>query len=759
MERLWPSKDLSELDSVLHRGYMHGPAGLILFEKDRKAVYSDSVTDWMRSVAAHHGSMSPVDLSVKTERFGPDLWKERDERVRFQMTSLGRDLFLKDFPEENIGEPPYGLLGFCSVCDWLASNEEWFPYRSESVSPEDYMDERFSLAETALRECGLIGYRSGRCGMDGLFPGWTPRGIQTLSLEDLDDGFPSLAVMEAPTGSGKTEAALALASRWVADGRADSVIFALPTQATANAMFDRLTRIAPVLFPGSANVVLAHGKSRFNSGFRSIMERGAGLPLGEDGLVQCSRWLASGKKRAFLGQIGVCTVDQVLLSVLPVRHGFVRSFGISRSVLIVDEVHAYDSYMNGLLEQVLQFQRDSGGCAILLSATLQHSRLLRLTSLWSGQDASLPSSNSYPLVTLARPGSIDCRIPFDSPPKRIVSIETIRSDCAIPDDELLERLVKEAESGKTVAFICNLVDHAQRVARKLKSMSSVPVDLFHARYTFRDRAVIESHVIHRYGPGRTPGIGGILVATQVVEQSLDLDFDLMVSQICPADLLFQRLGRLHRHDSLHGDGVPPKAIVLTPTGDDFGLHGIVYENEALLWRTRIMLEERKSITFPDAYRDWIETIYGDEPMSGEPDHVTEANQEWRNGQMGKEFAAISLVKSSLNLSDTGAEAAKLTRDGEMSLTVLPYDCATKCLMDPDGTPLASVSDMPGTLEVVDMQAVSVPAGWGKYLGKLERRDGIFFLPVDMTKDGWETTSPIILRYSSQFGLERVMKER
>lgn len=412
MERLWPSKDLSELDSVLHRGYMHGPAGLILFEKDRKAVYSDSVTDWMRSVAAHHGSMSPVDLSVKTERFGPDLWKERDERVRFQMTSLGRDLFLKDFPEENIGEPPYGLLGFCSVCDWLASNEEWFPYRSESVSPEDYMDERFSLAETALRECGLIGYRSGRCGMDGLFPGWTPRGIQTLSLEDLDDGFPSLAVMEAPTGSGKTEAALALASRWVADGRADSVIFALPTQATANAMFDRLTRIAPVLFPGSANVVLAHGKSRFNSGFRSIMERGAGLPLGEDGLVQCSRWLASGKKRAFLGQIGVCTVDQVLLSVLPVRHGFVRSFGISRSVLIVDEVHAYDSYMNGLLEQVLQFQRDSGGCAILLSATLQHSRLLRLTSLWSGQDASLLSSSSYPLVTLARPGSIDCRIPF-----------------------------------------------------------------------------------------------------------------------------------------------------------------------------------------------------------------------------------------------------------------------------------------------------------------------------------------------------------
>lgn len=197
-------------------------------------------------------------------------------------------------------------------------------------------------------------------------------------------------------------------------GLADSIIFALPTQATANAMLKRLETCAPLIFNDQTNLVLAHGKAAFNedfwhlkSSYRQRTEQGK-----EEARVQCAECLSSSRKRVFLGQIGVCTVDQVLISVLPVRHKFVRGFGLGKSILIVDEVHAYDSYMYGLLEEVLKQQHVAGGSALLFSATLPHHQREALSKTWGGS-LSCQEKSPYPLVThVGKRGRIT---PFELP--------------------------------------------------------------------------------------------------------------------------------------------------------------------------------------------------------------------------------------------------------------------------------------------------------------------------------------------------------
>ena len=212
--------------------------------------------------------------------------------------------------------------------------------------------------------------------MNAIYPKYKPRNIQLL-IDDLAVQQ-SLIIIEADTGSGKTEAALAYASRLLAQGLADSITFALPTQATANAMLERLEKVANKIFNGGQNVILAHGKRDFNDRFKKLIEqskRTVNVQGEDEGGAQCSEWLSSSRKRAFLGQIAVTTVDQVMLSAIKsLQHYFVRSFGVGKSVLVIDEIHAYDAYMYGILEAVIKQQRQAGGSVILLSATLPASQ-------------------------------------------------------------------------------------------------------------------------------------------------------------------------------------------------------------------------------------------------------------------------------------------------------------------------------------------------------------------------------------------------
>jgi len=784
----WRELDPEDADPKDAKGYDHGREGLNWAyrecgdwagDSDAGPRYQDAWLPWLQAVTGHHGEWSPPgQAALEAEEHVI----EHDRLARREFVRSLAGLFLSPFGLTLADEPPaclagaqHFLAGFCSVCDWIGSNTEISPYAriAPGATLESYLVARHKgLSEKRwLSRLGLIReVRLYEKVASLLKPGEHPRGVQTrvdeLPIE------PGLTLIEAPTGSGKTEAALAYAWRLLEAGHADSIVFALPTQATANAMLVRAEAFAGKAYgDASANVVLAHGKRAYNHDFERLVLAGRTTTAQgkEEAGAQCAEWLAQSRKRVFLGQIGICTVDQTLLSVLPVRHKFVRGFGLNKSLLIVDEIHAYDAYMYGLLGEVLRRQRATGGSAILLSATLPSGVRNKLLAAWG---AATEKVDDYPAIWCApsRPGADATQVidpitvaEAQQPRERQVGIELLRLPDALPDETLLDRIVKAAEAGALVAVILNLVDAAQATARRLREKTDLPVDIFHARYRFLDRREKEADVLKDYGRDAARTGGRILVATQVVEQSLDLDFDWMVTQICPVDLLFQRLGRLHRHEWRKGRApgfAAPLCTVVTVEGEDYGVLELIYGNAQVLWRTQKLLTENAQIVFPAAYRTWLESVYGEEDWPDEPPAITRNFDKW----WGEQRAAIQdaqamIATPRLHQFDDDPVITIKTRDGEMSLNVLPLREDGRLL---DGSNLSTLDERQQA-EILDLNLVPVPASWRNFL----RDNAITFdenghFPLPLRAQGVAHVVSLkegrILRYTTEFGLERANHE-
>jgi CRISPR-associated endonuclease/helicase Cas3 len=765
--------DMAEPD----RHYYHGPGGYAWFFREDAGHLGLSYEQWSRwqpwlqAVTGHHGDLP--DSAEAAEPLAEAFIIDRDRQARLEWLQMLETLFLQPVEldlQSLVPSCPDMLAGFCSVCDWLGSNDQHFCYKTRVYSLPAYWERACVKARQAFAESGLYRAVMGIGGMEQLFPDKRPRQLQTLV--DALPVEPGLTMVEAPTGSGKTEMALAYASKLLAEGVAESVVFALPTQATANAMLRRLEEVAGKLFADGPSVVLAHGKARYNPNFEAL-KQAAQRPTVQakdtegDASVQCIQWLGASRKRAFLGQIGVCTVDQVLLSVLPVRHQFVRAFGVRKSVLIIDEVHAYDAYMYGLLSQVLGGQRLAGGSVLLLSATLPLQQKELLASAWGGDlpPTDDPETASYPLIT--RVSHENQATPYelpeetksaprqeDEPAPPQVRIERHIAPGLLPNNALCQRMIDAAEQGALVGVVCNLVAVAQDLAGKLRAMTSMPVDLFHARFRFEDRQNHELNAIARYGNGQDRSRGRILVATQVIEQSLDLDFDWLLSQLCPVDLLFQRLGRLHRHVR---SGRPvsfeqPCCTLLLPADDDYGLHAVVYSYKRVLWRTQQMLMRHDVIMFPEAYRQWIERVYQAEPWADEPEAITTGYEKFALCDQGRFFCARQLSKSDATpWPDTEGAASRLTRDGDSTFNVLLVQDTPLGLALLSGKPITELSHDQRD-EELDLNTVSVPKSWTKWLDT--HKDGDYRLVLQATTEGvWEAErNGKRFHYSQELGL-------
>lgn len=782
---------VTQLNGLEIKTYNHGPAGVFWFYSDFKERFSagDSEFDfdsdenktweawfsWLAPVVGHHGILPEEHIKSSLEY---DLCLSGELKSAIRESRLGwlqileqlfltpAGLALSDNPPElktskNNQSPRTMLAGYCSVCDWLGSSEG-FKYNDqpcENVEAlKQWFSERLIIAAKALADAGVVGQAKPYQTVTALLGhGNQPRQVQCL-VEKLPQ-TPGLSIIEASTGSGKTEAALAYAWQLLAAGFADSIVFALPTQATTNAMLSRLEKAAPLLFAEQTNMVLAHGRRDFQQQFIDLKQacRPQTAQGQEEAWVQCGNWLAQSRKRVFLGQIGVCTVDQVLVSVLPVKHKFVRGFGIGRSVLIVDEVHAYDSYMYGLLEAVLEQQRHVGGSAILLSATLPFEQKRQLAAAWN---CSLTDDNQhYPLISHCQMGRTELfdlsNLPKQQPKPTTVGIELLKTPELLPDEKLLQRMLDAVEQGAQVCLVCNLVAVAQQIYQALRQriqqslvLNEAQLLLFHSRFIFADRQKKEQTVLEWFGPesaGRSEQ-GRLLIATQVVEQSLDLDFDWLITQLCPVDLLFQRMGRLHRHaknqSSRPAGFAEPVCSVLLPENIDYDLHALIYGNSRVLWRTQQLLEQAEQyngsrLTFPNVYRSWIESVYGEEAWSDEPDVVTKSYETHKDLCYAAHMSAIQLIRSSMQeLSDNDSTVAALTRDGEMSLNVLPT------YLDADGRErflngdcLAYLDDS-NKAEALNLNTVAVPHSWANRdrLPKADQ-DGLIRLPMQQQDDG------------------------
>ena len=605
-------------------------------------------------------------------------------------------------------ETSWLLAGFAVLCDWIGSDTAYFNYMTEVMPLEVYW-RRYAVpgAAKAIQAAGVLPSAvSKTAGMSALFPDIKkPSPLQAYAEScELADG-PQLFILEDITGSGKTEAALILAHRLMRQGAAEGLFIALPTMATANAMYDRLVEAYRRLFDEKAapSLVLAHSARHLSDKFRHTVMPMASIDMNygekeETATVQCAAWLADNRKKALLADIGVGTVDQVLMAVLPSKHQSLRLLGLASRVLIVDEVHAYDPYMRTLLETVLQFHAAHSGSAILLSATLPHAMRKQLAKGFSnglkGRSTELSNYN-FPLATHISQTEIE-ETPVTHRPDtaRAMRVELIHSA-----EEAEDILVKAIHTGKCACWIRNTVFDATESYKKLHSqLGDESVELFHARFAMGDRLDIESRVLVRFGKysKQEERRGKLLIATQVVEQSLDLDFDVMVSDLAPIDLIIQRAGRLQRHrrdaagnpkeEQSRGDErSAPVLYVLSPAVNEvpradwysamLPKSARVYPSHGQLWLTAELLKERGGWRMPDDARPLIEGVFGEEAQERIPPALAEKDRR----ADGEARANASLGRSNCLKLEDGYEATVMsnwwadtatpTRLGEATTTV------------------------------------------------------------------------------------------
>ena len=549
----------------------------------------------------------------------------------------------------------FQLAGLCVLADWIGSDSEVFPFRAHPMPLAEYWKEVLPKAIAAVSASGLeappIRPWSNPSALLPAIMTLTPLQQYAASVT-LWDG-PQMFLLEDVTGAGKTEAALLLSHRLLAAGRSSGVYFALPTMATANQMYARVGEVYRRFFTDDAqpSLVLAHSARLLIDSFRdSILPTKLHDPSESyekkepTGRAQCATWLADSRKKSMLADIGVGTIDQALQAVLPERHQSLRLLGLCGKVLVVDEVHACDTYTGTLLLKLLEAHAQAGGSAILLSATVPGALRTAMVSAFRAGSATpfaetLQPDARYPLATHVIQGE----------PTRIHACTTrpevarsIRVNFINSEEHAIERIVELASLGRCICWVRNTVHDARHGYNLLRErLDASKIRLFHSRFAMGDRLERECTVVETFGErsGAIQRRGQVLVATQVVEQSLDLDFDEMVTDLAPIDLVIQRAGRLRRHlrensgkrilTGPDGRGEPTLHILApvfvdSPPNDwyssDFPKAAKVYEDTGGLWRTMGALLKSGTIISPGApddgggVRRLVEAVYGDEAL-------------------------------------------------------------------------------------------------------------------------------------------------
>ena len=637
-----------------------------------KIDWQDILIPWFQSVTGHHGKPPLLDSHGITIHVHDIFTKEDIAMAQSFVKEVAKLLIIdKSSPlliiyhkemEYAFKRSSWLLAGLAILCDWVGSNSEYFPFCSKPIPIKDYWDKTaLPKARLAVSKAGVLPSDiSHNTGMEALFPMInTPSPLQSyVSTCELVDGA-QLFILEEATGSGKTEAALTLAHRLMANGLADGIFVALPTMATANAMYERLVEAYRTMFETYTmpSLVLAHSARHLSDTFRHSIgledspDDGTYAKCEEVASAQCTKWLADNRKKALLADVGVGTIDQGLMAVLPSKHQSLRLLGLSRNVLIVDEVHAYDPYMHTLLCTLLRFHAALGGSAILLSATLPIKHRQKLADSFLQGLEGVPhklNESAYPLIThITKDSASETALTAREGTRRVVDVKFFDN---ISKVEM--HLLSVAKMGNCACWIRITVDDAVDAYNSLSSkLGSEKVILFHARFAMGDRLGIEEKVLRTFGKksDETARNGQILVATQVVEQSLDLDFDYMVSDLAPIDLIIQRAGRLHRHPRKKRNGNPTLGIFAPSLTDNpaenwyvdvFPKSAYVYPSHGQLWLTSRLFSESGTLIMPDNARDFVESVFGDDARNDVPETLRNRDDTAK----GDDMAAISIAK-------------------------------------------------------------------------------------------------------------------
>ncbi|HLP25954.1 MAG TPA: CRISPR-associated helicase Cas3', partial [Acidobacteriota bacterium] len=660
---------------------------------------------WAVAIGAHHGRAKGRTLHPPREALAEWAIAHRDQVTAELLAIFGPPPAQgpSKFPDGRDDPALWLLAGLVTVADWIGSNEVFF-------SPEAHgtPDEARAHAKDALRRIGWPGGSLVSRPFAEVF-GFPPNPLQSAVLSRIK--APALVVIEAPMGRGKTEAALALAHSLITGGHHHGIYFALPTQVTSNRIHLRVADFLRQTLADDAHLRLAHGSSWLEDTADLKLEPSytAG-PFSDDEnpratVEEARSWFASAKQ-ALLATYGVGTIDQALLGMVAVKHFFVRRFALAGKVVVLDEVHSYDVYTGSLVTALTRELRLLDCTVIVLSATLTAARRRELLAAVGTKEST--AANAYPLVSLTRDdGSVE-HITLPSAEETTVSLRA----ATITEEETIAELVTRAEQGQHVLWIRNTVVEAQEAFRWVRGetpVASAPheqiaLGLLHSRFPLHRRQQLEALWLGRLGKHRSAGgPGSILIATQVVEQSVDIDLDFIVSDLAPSDMLLQRLGRLWRHPRGARAAAQPEFWVRLPAMSatepkqlkrQLGRSSRVYAPWVLL-RSASVLAARTTITLPTDIRPLLESTYA-APRPDEPAAWQELHEdlEREKQQLALNAAAAMRVLGRPAAEDDGAEA--LTRRAGAPTTDTLLLAAAE--LQPDGTTRLTALD--GTTHTV-----------------------------------------------------------
>jgi CRISPR-associated endonuclease/helicase Cas3 len=587
-------------------------------------------------VGGHHGffpsnkDIQNLDDLLAGTKEG-SAWRRFSHEIFIQLRDFA-ELTESDLPSQCNNAAAMLIAGLTTVSDWIASNPDektGFPYANDRLFAE-YAIELPAKARQALTAIGWTKTVPGQPLTFGELFGkeFTPRPLQEAAIE-LSEQLkpPCLVLVEASMGEGKTEAALYLADWLQHQAGAGGFYIGLPTQATSNAMWKRVRSFLGQRYSDKfVNLTLSHSAAALKPEYQETICRLDQVYDREERVV-AGEWHTA-RKRTMLSPYGVGTIDQALMGAVRSRHQFVRLFGLAGRTVILDEIHAYDLYTGTLLERFLEWLALLGSPAIALSATLPASTRARLVNAYARGggivEPELPPAE-YPRITaLTSQGAIVKSFQASPHVTRSLYLNWVE------EENWIAELVSKLTDGGCATIICSTVARAQAVFSRLQSYFSEPeLGLFHGRFLFKDRERIEADCLDKFGKdskNRPPRY--VLVATQVIEQSLDVDFDLMISDIAPIDLLLQRSGRLHRHPERNEKRPTrlkqPTLWVIKPELDnrqniDFDAAGYIYKRHILL-RTWLTLRNLQTLQLPDRMDELIESVY--ELKMAIPDSLT-----------------------------------------------------------------------------------------------------------------------------------------
>lgn len=685
-------------------------------------------------VGGHHGvAPTPQQLNAGerlTQLMGDGRWAQvRSEFLERQARYLTEN-DLATAP--HFTQPAQVLLtALVIVADWIASNDELFPYTITDRTA-DRLDRAWTVLDlpgpwrSSLETHDVDALLGSRFGLVE-----TARPVQcsaVLAATELDG--PGVIVVEAPMGEGKTEAALLAAEILAERSGAGGCFVALPTQATSDAMFGRVAAWLERL-PGSdrRSIFLAHGKASLNDTYRGLMANDRVISVAVDDDTPADgrpsrstgysvhlavqtvvhQWL-QGRKKGVLASFVVGTVDQALFAALKSKHLMLRHLALAGKVVVIDEVHAYDTYMSSYLDRALHWLGAYGTPVVLLSATLPAQRREQMIAAYrSGQAAAagrpaIPAEaalddGAYPLITAASAQGVRRYPTLASGRRTAVRLERLDDDLNQLTDLLDDALV----DGGCALVIRNTVTRVQETGRVLTDrFGADQVTVVHARFLAVDRAENDRRLLASFGPpGADRPARHIVVGSQVVEQSLDVDFDLLVTDLAPVDLLLQRMGRLHRHARGAGQqnrpprlrqarclitgvdwtAVPPKPVAGSR---------LVYGEHLLLRSLAVLdshLDHGRPVDLPADIAPLVQTAYGNEPL-GPPEwaealaqaHQADAAKAREAGDRARTFqlgsvdpdgdAVVKWVSGGVGDADDGPKGEAQVRDGQLSLEVL-----------------------------------------------------------------------------------------